>query len=116
MKDKLTPELLQRAADAATIEQLNTVIKARDMEIAALKTQVNALRGAAGAIVAYPRAATVESYRDVLTKTPQQCLNTHNESLIRDLFDKKGIITSVGTLVIDSDDAIEYLECIKNER
>ena len=40
MKDSFTKELIELAAQSATIEQLNVVIKARDMRISELEDEL----------------------------------------------------------------------------
>ena len=45
MKDSFTKELIELAAQAATIEQLNVVIKARDMRILELEDELAIAHG-----------------------------------------------------------------------
>ena len=100
----------------------------KDEEIAALKAQVNALREELGFMIEWANnklKSEITStdlqppdYFDgqTLGQTPQQCLAEYREQVIRDFFDKKGIITSVGTLVVDSDDADGSLDIIKSHQ
>ena len=87
-KEMLT-ELMQRNGELisaqATIEQLNAVVKARDIENQALKAQVNALRDGMDDVAAadiQKRSMYFSAINSLLDKTPEQCLAEYRNSAI----------------------------------
>lgn len=79
-------DYIEQAGLEATIENQATVIKARDIEIAELKVQVNGLRRLlVGALNnsnndwLFEMASTIE---EVLNETPEQCLANYHNAII----------------------------------
>jgi len=88
-KNQEIAKMLEIAADKATIEQLNTIINARDIQIDELKAQVNALRDSLSAISIMSESSLLDYATNLadsaLDKAPSQCLKAHDKALIQKL-------------------------------
>jgi len=118
-KNQEIAKMLEIAADKATIEQLNTIINARDIQIDELKAQVNALRDSLSAISIMSESSLLDYATNLadsaLDKAPAQCLKAHDKALIHRLIDEKSIENEYTDQLIMVEDVEEFIKELGSE-